>query len=388
MVLGNGCLLNTTTNTSVPPARRISQLSETVEQAIRSGRLAFMVMQRITMALGAASVLFASFESLGASALPVVDLHVDLSYQFNYKDRAIDTLTGQCVAAQLVQSGVAALVLPLYIPHEVSPEGPRLSDIESSYTNLLGALSRTSPYLLPGAAAEAGRVVSYLSLEGAAPFAGHAGDVSGWVARGVKIWGLVHTHDNALATSAGPGPSRRKTAFGLTDAGHELVRAIHRANAYVDVSHASDATIADVLAHAQQDAVPVIATHSNADRLAPHARNLTDDQLRGIASTGGLIGVNFHEKFLCRDRAATLNDVVEQIRYMVGLVGVRHVGIGSDFEGGIRPPKALRDTRGYQTLATALLRSGLSQDDVALIMSGNALRLLQEAPNPHRAGGQ
>jgi membrane dipeptidase len=110
--------------------------------------------------------------------------------------------------------------------------------------------------------------------------------------------------------------------------------------------------------------------------LAPHARNLTDDQLRGIAATGGLIGVNFHAKFLCRNREATLNDVVQQIRYMVQLVGINHVGIGSDFEGGIRPPKILHSMRGYQVLATALSRSGLSQAEVEQIMSRNALSLL------------
>ncbi|HEY5961415.1 MAG TPA: membrane dipeptidase [Polyangiaceae bacterium] len=322
------------------------------------------------------SLHLASPAALAESAVPVVDLHVDVSYQFNYKHAAIGTLSGQCVANQLAEGGVYALVLPLYVPHEVSPEGPRLSDIERSYSNLLAALACTPPYLVPGSHLEPGRVASYLSLEGAAPFAGRPGDVARWVSRGVQIWGLVHVHDNALATSAGPGPRRRLTKVGLTDAGREVVRAIHRAHAYVDVSHASDAAVADVLELAREDKMPVFATHSNADKLAPHARNLTDDQLRGIADSGGLIGVNFHAKFLCRNRKATLNDVVQQVRYMVRLIGVEHVGIGSDFEGGIRPPEELRDMRGYQTLATALRRSGLSRAEVEQIMSGNALRLL------------
>lgn len=335
----------------------------------------YPLLQFFALALGLAQV--------GApEPYAVVDLHVDLSYQVNYKLRPLAEASGQVVASRLVDAGVVGLVLPLYVPHEISAEGPRYVDLERSYSNMLGQLGMTTPYLVPGAAPEPGHIATWFAFEGAAPFAGRPDAVKVWVAHGVKLWGLVHAHDNALATSAGLGPRRLKHKTGLTPAGHELVGAIHAAGGIVDVSHASDRTIADVLEHAERDAVPVVATHSNADHLAHHARNLTDQQLRAIAHTNGLIGVNFHGNFLARDRPATLDDVVGQIQYMVERVGVSHVGIGADFEGGIRPPPPLRDVRGYQALANALRKAGFSERDVRAIFSGNALRILQRVAPP------
>lgn len=311
--------------------------------------------------------------------VPVVDLHVDLSYQVNYRHRGVENASGQLVASQLVDAGVVGLVLPLYVPHEVSPEGPRLADLESSWSTMFGLMQRTEPYTPPGSTKEPGRVMTWFSLEGAAPFAGHPEWVEKWVAHGVRIWGLVHVHDNALATSAGQGPRRLKHSVGLTPAGHDLVKAIHAARGIVDVSHASDAAISDILEHARHDGAPVIATHSNANHLASHARNLTDAQLLAIAATGGVVGVNFHGKFLARGRAATLDDVVRQIRYMVELIGIDHVALGSDYEGEIHPPSELSDVRGYQTLARTLLQNGFSSPDLRKIFADNVLRLLGHA---------
>lgn len=328
------------------------------------------------LAMGLGCALLTPSDAAANDAFGVVDLHVDLSYQVNYKARALAPASGQFVADRLLGAGVRGVVLPLYVPNEVSPDGPRLSDLEQSYATMLGQLHVTPPYALPFAEQAEGHIATWFAFEGAAPFAGHPEAVKVWVDHGVRIWGLVHVHDNALATSAGAGRQRLKHNVGLTPLGHELVRAIHAAGGIIDVSHASDRAVEDILAHAQADSMPVIATHSNAAQLAPHARNLTDAQLVAIAATGGLIGVNFHGKFLARDREATLADVVEQIRYIADRVGVAHVGLGSDFEGGIHPPRQLRDVSGYPILARALLKSGFSRKDVRAIFAENALRLL------------
>jgi membrane dipeptidase len=337
-------------------------------------RFRSQLMRATVMALG--SIPFFPHLADAQATIPVVDLHVDLAYQVNYKSRRIDQASGQLVASKLVEAGVVGLVLPLYVPNEVSPNGPRLIDIETSYARMLGLTQQTPPYVPPGSPQQPGHVMTWFALEGAAPFAERPEEVKKWVAHGVRIWGLVHTHDNALATSAGPGPRPLSHAVGLTEAGHELVRAIHAAHGIVDVSHASDHAILDILEHARKDGVAVVATHSNANRLVPHARNLTDEQLRAIAATNGVVGVNFHEKFLTNGRPSTLDDVVQQIRYIAGLVGVAHVGIGSDYEGGIRPPRELDDVLGYPRLARALRRAGFADADVKLIFSGNVMRLL------------
>lgn len=308
---------------------------------------------------------------------PVVDLHVDLSYQLTYKQQSIARASGNLLADELVRAGYAGIVLPLFVPHDVSFRGPQLADLETSYARLARELGATPPYALPGTVPGTRPVRTWLAFEGAAPLAGAAPEVLDvWVARGLRSFGLVHVDDNALATSSGPTPKVRSVTQGLTAAGREVVERVHAAGAFVDVSHSSDPTVADVLALARTAHVPVVATHSNARALARHSRNLTDEQLRAIADTGGVIGINFHTPYLAVDHAATLDDVVRHIQHVGRVAGMEAVALGSDFEGGIAEPPGLEDVRGLPRLAAALLRAGLGRDDVERVFSRNALRVL------------
>ncbi len=307
----------------------------------------------------------------------VVDLHVDLSYQLTYKGRAIARASGNLLADELVQAGYAGLVLPLYVPNDVSPSGPRLEDLERSYQNLIGALQERAPFALPGTAPGERPVRTWLAFEGAAPLAGaSAAQLDVWIARGVRCFGLVHVHDNVLASSSGPAAAFRTVPHGLTSAGRRFVEQVHAAGGVIDVSHASDDTVADVLELARAARTPVVATHSNARALARHSRNLSDEQLRAIAELGGVVGVNFHGPYLAPGRAPRIDDVVQHVRHMVDVAGVEHVAIGSDFEGGIVEPPELADVRGLPVLAARLGQAGFSRSEVQRIFSTNALRLL------------
>lgn len=338
--------------------------------------------RRLTLGPAAAlavllAALLVRLPARGATPAPrvigVVDLHADLPYQLVYKGARFERGSGQYLALELARAGVIGVVLPLFVPHAVSPEGPRLSDLEHSYLNVFGALTRTPPYVLPGCRAPSGGVRTWLAFEGAAPLADRPEQLAAWVAAGVRSVGLLHTRHNALATSSGE-PSR--PGDGLREAGKRLVRAAHVLRVPVDVSHASTATVDDVVALARADGMPVVATHSNSFALAPHPRNLDDTRLRAIASTGGVVGVNFHGPFLARGRAARLSDVVKHIRHLVRVMGVEHVALGTDFEGGIRPPPELEDVRALPRLAEALQASGMSRSDVERIFGRNALRVL------------
>lgn len=301
----------------------------------------------------------------------VVDLHVDLSYRVNFRHGTLAGGSGQMRARWLARAGVEGVVLPLFVPRSVSPEGPRPEDLERSYARMASLIPVTPPYAMPGCTEKEHSVRTWLSFEGAAPLLREPDSVARWVARGARIFGLVHTTDNELAGSSG-GPLRG----GLTDAGRALVRRIGEAGGIIDVSHASDAATDEILKLGTELGVRVVATHSNARAVTPHPRNLTDDQIRAVARTGGVVGINFHSRFLVERGRARLADVVRHVQHVLGVAGPEHVAIGSDFEGDILPPEELSDVRGFPRLAEALQASGVSRADVARIFGENALRLL------------
>jgi membrane dipeptidase len=319
------------------------------------------------------AVLSSSTGTAAAEAdFPVIDLHVDLPYQLGFHGKPLREGSGQAALADLQRGGVAGVVLPLFVPRDVSPAGPRASDLEDQYLRVLAELFKGDGLALPGCTGAPG-VRTWLSFEGAGPLADAPESLAAWVARGVRIVGLVHTEHNALASSSGDA---RSVDYGLTDAGKRLVRRAHALGVAIDVSHASDRAVSDVLSLARETGGVVVATHSNARALCDHPRNLTDEQLRGIAATGGVVGLNFHSPFVVRGRPATLADVVRQARHLLSVAGAAHVAIGADFEGGIRPARGLPDASHFPELARALRSAGSSEAAVRQLFSENALRVL------------
>lgn len=303
---------------------------------------------------------------------PVVDLHVDLPYQVGFHGKRLRYGTGQAALPALRAGGVSGMVLPLFIPKDVAPGGPRAVDLEQSYQRVLSELFHGPGLELPGCGSD-GEIRTWLAFEGAGPLADEPASLGAWVARGVRLVGLVHTEQNQLASSSG---DKTRAEFGLTTAGRALVRQAHALGVAVDISHASDLAVAEVLTLAGETGGVVVATHSNARALADHPRNLTDAQLRGVAKTGGVIGLNFHSPFVVRGRKATLSDVVRQALHLLRVAGENHVAIGSDFEGGIRPAVGLEDASRLPELGRALLSAGLSDAAVRKLFAENALRVL------------
>jgi len=325
--------------------------------------------------LGCAALVSSSLASAAAPErkFPVVDLHVDLSYEHNFKHKPFAEGSGQFSVSALERGGVAGVVLPLFVPRAASPTGPRVEDLERSYQSVSEAVARTPPFAPAGCSAPRDRVRTFFAFEGSAPLATNPDALADWAKRGLRIVGLVHTYANELASSSGDAPPK---SYGLTELGGTFVRRAFSLGLVIDVSHASDRATFDVIAIAREGHGVVVATHSNARALADHPRNLTDAQIRDIAATGGVIGVNFHGPFLARGRKATLGDVVRQIEHLREVAGVEHVAIGSDFEGDIHPPAELADASRFPRLARALLRAGFDDDGVRKIFGDNALRVL------------
>lgn len=306
--------------------------------------------------------------------VPVIDLHVDMPYQVNYKQRPVARGRGRYLAEHLLKSGVRSVVLPLYVPRDASPEGPLMQHLLGSYSVMKRRLAKTPPYRATRCQAQPVEV--HFAFEGAAPLGRSLRSVRGWFERGVSVYGLIHAYDNELGASS-TERHRRSGDHGLTRRGQELVRRVHALGGIVDISHMSQMSASDVLEQAEAAGAPVVATHSNAHALARHHRNLTDAQLRRVARTGGVVGINFHSRYLLGGAGvATLSDVVRHIEHVVRVAGPEHVAIGSDFEGGIRPPKALGDVRGFPRLARALQEVGMSRANIRRVFHDNAARVL------------
>lgn len=303
----------------------------------------------------------------------VVDLHVDLPWQVHFKGRPAALGDGEARAEAFGRGGYLALVLPIYLPDKVRPEGPSVADAEAVLATI-EELSRKSPTLLPTASlrAEPGRITTFLAIEGAGAFAQDPPAIDRFIARGVRLIGPAHAASTAFATSA----TGKDLGYGLSDAGRAFCRRIYEQGALVDVSHLSDRAFDDLVPLAKELGAPIVATHSSARALARSPRNLTDAQLRTIAETGGVAGVNFHAPFVSEADEVTLEHVVLQVEHMVKVAGVEHVAIGSDFDGGIRTPVGLESPADLPQLARALRKRGMAELDVRKLFGLNALRVL------------
>jgi membrane dipeptidase len=217
--------------------------------------------------------------------------------------------------------------------------------------------------LTQGKPPAAGTLIAVLATEGLHPLEGKLENVDAMYDAGFRIMGLTHFFDNEVGGSA-----HGLEKGGLTPFGKQVVAKLQEKRMLVDLAHASPKVIDDVLAMTQR---PVLVSHTGVQGTCPGPRNLSDRHIRAIAATGGVIGIGYFEGAVCGlDTAA----IVKAIRYAVNLAGVQHVALGSDFDGAT---KTAFDTTGLVHITQGLLEAGFSEGDVAAIMGGNVLRLLQ-----------
>ncbi|MCA1591598.1 MAG: dipeptidase [Acidobacteria bacterium] len=267
-------------------------------------------------------------------------------------------------------------------------------------------------------AASEGKLAALLGLEGGYPVDEKIESVERYYRMGVRYMTLAWSHSLSWAGSSGDEAGRTR---GLSDFGRRVVREMNRLGMMVDVSHVSDKTFWDVV---ETSTKPVIATHSNCRAIADVPRNLTDDMIRALAAKGGVVCVVFYPAFLepgwqekknrvdaeiaplvdaagrkatgrgsfrriARDRVrerefahrlppVSVARVVDHIDHIVKLVGVEHVGIGSDFDGIQAVPAGLASVADLPNLTAELLRRGYTEEDVDKILGGNILRVMEE----------
>ena len=190
-------------------------------------------------------------------------------------------------------------------------------------------------------------------------------NVDRYRSRGVAYMTLCHNGDNDICDSH-KGNNEHN---GLSDFGRKVVTRMNKVGMMVDLSHASEKSFWDAL---ECSSKPIICSHSSSRALCDHTRNLTDEQMQALASTGGVAQVCLYSGFLKKGGNATVEDAVRHIMHMIDVMGIDHVGIGSDFDGGGGLP-GLEDASWFVTLTERLMAEGLSDNDLSLVWGRNFL---------------
>jgi membrane dipeptidase len=228
------------------------------------------------------------------------------------------------------------------------------------------------------AAMAAGQVAAILHIEGAEPIDGELQALDVLYQAGLRSIGPVWSRSNVF----GHGvpfrfPSSPDTGPGLTARGRALVRRCNQLGILVDLSHLNARGFWDV---AEISSAPLVATHSNAHALSASSRNLTDDQLRAIGESKGMVGLNFANGFLRADgkwmSENGLDSMMRHLDHMISLAGEDHVGFGSDFDG-CRLPAQIGDASGLPILLAAMRIHGFGDALVSKIAHENWLKALE-----------
>lgn len=189
--------------------------------------------------------------------------------------------------------------------------------------------------------------------------------------RGVVYMTLCHNGDNDICDSARKSNNEHG---GVSPFGADVIREMNRLGMMVDLSHASEKSFYDAMDISQ---VPIVCSHSSCRSLCDHPRNLTDEQMKRLANSGGVMQVTFYEGFLRTDSKACIADAIEHINHAVNIMGIEHVGIGTDFDGDGGVP-GLAHAGELINLTRALLRERYSESDLRLLWGENFLRVMRE----------
>lgn len=217
-----------------------------------------------------------------------------------------------------------------------------------------------------------GRIALLAGVEGGHALEGRVENAARLYDLGARYLTLTWMNSNAFADAAGG----EALHGGLSDLGRELVAEMNRLGLMIDLSHAAPSTFSEVL---EATADPVVVSHSATEVLGPHFRNLSNDQLRGIADNGGLIGINFFARYLAPG-SRTVPDwtvIVDHIERVVDIAGIDHAALGSDFDGVPQLPDGMTGVEDLPKIADALEGRGYKGDDLAKILGANWLRVLE-----------
>jgi len=353
--------------------------------------------------------------------LLILDTHMDTPYEVRKTgyDISIRAEKGQFDYVRARQGGLDAAFMVAYISPDYEEKGGARALAEQMIDEVKGYTQKWPDKFVPASSPQevraqfgGGRVTLLLAIENGSALEGDLGNLKYFYGRGVRYMTLCHSKNNALCDSSfDQGPKWH----GLSPFGKQVVAEMNRLGMMIDVSHVSDDTFRQVI---EQSKAPVVATHSSCRSFTPGwHRNMSDEMICDLATKGGVIQINFGSIFL---NAATnrefvklreeirqyvearnlqgeqktnytrqrfeqaqftrthVSEVAEHIDHVVRLVGIDHVGLGSDFDGVEQVPEGLHDVSGYPNLLYELLKRGYGEEALKKICAENFLRVWTE----------
>ena len=210
-----------------------------------------------------------------------------------------------------------------------------------------------------------------LGIENGIAIDGKLENLQHFVDRGIVYMTLCHNGDNDICDSAS---KTQHTHHGVSAFGEQVIKEMNRLGVLVDMSHAGEESFYQAL---EISSKPIVCSHSSARALCDHPRNLTDDQMRALAQKGGVAQTTIYHGFLKKDGEATINDVIAHLEHAIDVMGIDHVGLGTDFDGdgGVR---GLADSSELISFTRRLLARRFSEHDIQKIWGGNFLRVMEE----------
>ena len=352
----------------------------------------------------------------------IVDGHIDVPYRVKEKwvDVTKATEGGDFDYPRAVKGGLNAPFMSIYVPASLdnSPESTQLAHelIDSVEAIVARAPDKFAIAKSPSevkAQFEKGLISLPMGMENGSPLQGDLANLEAFYERGIRYITLAHSQANHISDSS---YDLRRKWKGLSPFGKTLVTEMNNIGIMLDISHVSDDTFYQVI---ELTKVPVIASHSSLRRFTPgFERNMNDEMIKKLGENGGVVMINFGSSFVSKEAGqwrtgltnakkaliekegedspklanfeeeyrktvpypySTLDEVLDHIDHVVELVGIEHVGIGSDYDGvGDSLPIGLKDVASFPNLVQGLLDRDYTRADIEKILSGNVLRVWQQ----------
>lgn len=341
----------------------------------------------------------------------VIDTHCDTTQRLMDPDWdfAARHDKGHVDLPRLREGGIGAVFLAVWTPGPVKA-GEGAAKAYRQLQRIRETITRHADQVVAARTAEdirrarhEGKIAVLIAIEGGYLIEDSLDTLRDYHRLGATYLTLTHALHTNWADSSGVHEALPTRHSGLTRFGRDVIHELNRLGMMVDVSHAHDLTIRDVV---ETSKAPVIASHSSCRAISMHPRNLSDEMMQAIAATGGVVQINFCAGFLdpdfprpdpkeaaafmasgCQadkpvtDHVTPLKVLVDHFDHALHLIGPDHVGIGSDFDGVAALPAGMEDCSRLTRLTAALLQRGYGEAELTKVLGGNVLRVMDACHN-------